>query len=317
MKLKQSDKLSGQAADDVLCIRADELFAADRSRLVSAVRTACIDTGFFHVSLAAAEQEAIAAMLPQMQRFFALDDTDPLKLEVRQLDDDHGWVPRFTEPAYQPGTVSNLEAFEFGRAALAPDARCWPALPGFRERADACWHAFGRLGDAVFRILALALGQDEQFLASRCDSRALGKMRLLYYAGDGRPADERAVGIAAHTDFECITLLYQTAPGLELCSVDGSWLDAPAAHGRIVVLLDDMLERWTNGFFRATGHRVRRSAHERFSIVMFMAANDGIEIAPLPAFVSPEKPPAYPPVLQSRHIEDEIARTRAAPDPAR
>lgn len=308
IELNQADKLSSQPADDVLCIDAGELFAADRSRLAALVRTACLDTGFFYISLAAAQQKAVAAMLPQMRRFFALDDADARKVEVRQRDGVDGWVPRYTEPAYQPGTLANVEAFEFGRDALRPGAPCWPRLPGFRDDARACWNAFGRLGDAVFRVLALALGLDENFLASRCDSRAHGKLRLLYYAGDAGAADERSVGIAAHTDFECITLLYQTAPGLELRSADGEWLDTPAEQGRVIVLLDDMLERWTNGFLPATGHRVRRTAHERFSIVMFMAANNDIEIAPLPQFVSPDQPPAYAPVLQSRHIEEEIAR---------
>ena len=66
-------------------------------------------------------------------------------------------------------------------------------------------------------------------------------MRLLHYAARS-PQDEKSnVGISAHTDFECITVIYQDAPGLELTEPSGNWLDAPIAGGRVVVLLDDIL----------------------------------------------------------------------------
>lgn len=135
-------------------------------------------------------------------------------------------------------------------------------------------------------------------------------MRLLHYDADNAASMGDEVGIAAHTDFECITLLYQTAPGLELQAVNGRWLDAPASHGRMVVLLGDMLERWTNGVFKASGHRVRRTEERRYSIVMFIAANDDIEIAPLPQFVSADTPSRYAPITQARHIDDEVRRAK-------
>ena len=135
-------------------------------------------------------------------------------------------------------------------------------------------------------------------------------MRLLHYPGGPEVSDPNEVGIAAHTDFECITLIYQGAPGLELTRPSGEWLDAPHSGGRIVVLLGDMLERWTNGYFRATGHRVRETAHQRFSIVMFIAANEGIEIRPLSKFVSARTPALYGPVTQAAHIEAEMRRSR-------
>jgi len=147
------------------------------------------------------------------------------------------------------------------------------------------------------------------YLVEHCSSHALSTMRLLHYAPE-EAVTARDVGIAAHTDFECITLLYQTAPGLELLDVNGRWLDAPVRDGRIVVLLDDMLEHWTNGMFGATGHRVRSTAEQRFSIVLFIAANGDIEIEPLPQFVSANSPPRFPPVTQEQHLENEIRRAK-------
>lgn len=119
------------------------------------------------------------------------------------------------------------------------------------------------------------------------------------------------MGIAAHTDFECITFLYQSAPGLEVWNPDGNWLNVPADSGKLIVLFGDMLERWTNGKVQATGHRVRRSQQQRFSIVMFVAAKPGLLVAPLPKFVDPGNPPRFEPVEQASHIAQEVARAKA------
>ncbi len=131
-------------------------------------------------------------------------------------------------------------------------------------------------------------------------------MRLLNYPANDAPASGDNVGIAAHTDFECITLLVQNAPGLEIRTRTGQWFDAPSDTGQIVVLLGDMIERWTNGMFQATGHRVRNSNEKRMSIVMFLAVNDDVIVAPLPRFTSADCPPGYTPVGQREHLAAEV-----------
>ena len=73
-------------------------------------------------------------------------------------------------------------------------------------------------------------------------------------------------------------------------------------------MMDDMLERWTNGFFKATGHRVRDTDQQRFSIVLFVAVDDDEVVSPLPQFVSDDRPSAYPPVTQRNHLQSEIKR---------
>jgi isopenicillin N synthase-like dioxygenase len=76
------------------------------------------------------------------------------------------------------------------------------------------------------------------------------------------------------------------------------------------VLFDDMLETWTNGLVQATGHRVRRPVAERYSIVMFVAVDEGVVVRPLPQFVEGGTQAAYAPVEQASHIAAEMARAR-------
>lgn len=308
--LRQHDSVVGSLQRGMPTIGAASLLGTDDDRLTETVRRACLETGFFCIELDAPRTAVVEATVAQMQRFFSLADDDPVKRATYRDGRDRGWIPRYTEPAYQPGTVSSLEAFDVDPEHL-PVREFWPALDGFRDAVTACWDAYLALADATLETIALACELDTDFFTTRCGSRELNTMRLLHYAADNRRRDERSVGIAAHTDFECITLLYQSAPGLELLDTHDRWLDAPTGKGRIVVMLDDMLERWTNGHFRATGHRVRETNEQRFSIVMFVAADPDIDIAPLNQFVSADSPARYSPVKQLDHIEAEVDKARA------
>ena len=308
--LRQSDPLAGEMNMSRLSLSAADLHNVGDAGVVDRVRVACLDTGFFCIEPDAGLRSLITATVERMQLFFDLDDDDPRKQAVRQDDKRRGWRPRFTEPAYQPGTISSLEAFDFGHEDIAAGDgdNCWPDVEDFRSTTSQCWSGLHQVAGQVLELLALAAGIERDFFRSNCSSRALNSMRLLHYAADNPRQDERNVGISAHTDFECITLLYQDAPGLELQSNAGDWWDAGTSDGRLIVMLDDMLERWTNGYFTATGHRVRETTERRFSIVLFVAVDDDVTVAPLKPFVSRENPSRYAAIKPSQHLQKELER---------
>lgn len=258
------------------------------------------------------------------REFFELPDDDARKQAIcvtgRAIK--HGWMPLFGEPSYQPGTVAHVESFDCGRARRGDNdphySSIWPDLPGFRTVVRQAWDALSAGGFALLEALASTAGIERRYFADRCSSQDLSTMRLLHYPGEPgnfHAAGNRDVGIAAHTDFECMTLLCQSAPGLELRSGDGRWCDAPAAEDCAVVLFGDMLERWTNGTYRATGHRVRLTREPRFSTVLFFAVDDDVSVAPLPAFRE-ASPARYPPVTQREHSHQALARAERYRDDA-
>lgn len=309
--LDQNDPLVGSLAKVAPTFRADELFVAGSS-CVPDVARACADPGVFYIELDSTLQRVVDGTLAEMGRFFSLDDNHPIKRRALAGEGDSGWIPRYMEPAYQPGTTSSLEAFDCSTSDVRDprEGSFWPELPGFRAAVTACWSGIFELGLDVLDALADAAGAAPGCFRRHCSSGDLNTLRLLHYAPVAPRDPKRNVGIAAHTDFECITLLYQTAPGLELRTTSGGWHDAPHTGGRLVVLLGDMLERWTNGRLQATGHRVRETAARRYSIVMFMAVDDGVTVAPLPAFVSDTSPSRYEASTQRQHIDDEMRRAR-------
>ena len=87
---------------------------------------------------------------------------------------------------------------------------------------------------------------------------------------EGRTVEEGGLRISAHTDFEVLTLLFQSRPGLEICpgkEIDGAasagaqlaerWTPADPLPGAITCNLGDALQYWTDGRLRSTFHRVR------------------------------------------------------------
>ena len=172
-------------------------------------------------------------------------------------------------------------------------------------------HAVTSLGRALSEVFSGMLGMDRDFINRHSGERAPRTLRLLHYPANDRPADGRNVGIAAHTDFECFTIMYQSAAGLELTNVEGEWCAAPADIGSFTVILGDMLERFSNGHLKATGHRVINTPWTRYSMVLFFAVDGDFEVAPLPGFSGPGKPARYRPVTQDEHIRIELERASA------
>ena len=309
--LRQSDALIGRIdASSMPTVSAEDLRAGRWDTVSATVRASAVQHGFLSVALETPQLQAQRAIVADMRRFFALDES--IKHRVRDPGEHYGWTPSKSEPAYQPGTVSNVESYDLEKPLINDDDDpYWPSLPGFRDNARRCWHAYLDLADALLEAIARSWGLAPDFLRSRCRSRALNTMRLLHYPAEPNEVGRHEVGIAAHTDFECITLLHQTRPGLEVKRPGDGWREAPAGDDRLIVLFDDMLERWTNGRLPATGHRVRRTAASRHSIVLFIAVDPGIVVEPLPAFVEADHPARYSPTEQRRHIADEMQRARA------
>ena len=56
---------------------------------------------------------------------------------------------------------------------------------------------------------------------------------------------------------------------MQVENLDGEWIEAPPIEGTLVVNVGDLLERWTDGAFRSTPHRViNSSGKERLSLVL-------------------------------------------------
>ena len=284
----------------------------DLAKAAKAIHKACLETGFFYIRNLNSHLTANNELLATMKKFFSLPDNSPLKQSInttgRRTNNSYGWMPKFQEPAYQPGTLAHVESFDCGRRRKIKENKNfresrWPEIPQFREIVRKGWDEYTQIGIAVLRAISLNLHQDMNFLVQRCDAQDLSTMRLLHYPPKTKLVSKvKNVGISAHKDFECMTLISQTHPGLELKDINGNWCHAPNGNDQIVVMLGEMLERWTNGFYQATEHRVKNNNWRRYSTVMFFGVNDDVIIEPMNQFITKENPPNYLPIKQRKHI---------------
>jgi isopenicillin N synthase-like dioxygenase len=68
-----------------------------------------------------------------------------------------------------------------------------------------------------------------------------------------------------------------------------------------------MMERWTNGVFTSTLHRVVNvSGLERYSLPYFFDPDFNAEVVCLETCLEPGETPKYPPTTSGRHLLDMI-----------
>ncbi len=148
--------------------------------------------------------------------------------------------------------------------------------------------------------------------------RPIAQLRLLHYPPQPEPVDRSYLGIGAHCDYECFTILAQgEVGGLQVRNPVGEWIEAPPIPGTFVVNLGEMLACWTNDVFTATPHRVINSTgKERYSIPFFFGTNYDAVIESLETCCGPERPSRCPPVKAGHYLAARLQEVYGSLGPA-
>ncbi|CAN7224129.1 hypothetical protein LJR219_000781 [Phenylobacterium sp. LjRoot219] len=288
--------------------------AALRQAAAAAVGKAAREVGFLYVTGHDVPAELIAELEATAAAFFAQPMETKMASYIGRSVNHSGYVPE-GEEVFASGKIDKKEAFDVNLDYQGEDRRpllgpnLWPELPGFPEAATRYYAAIAGLARRLFCAFALAMDLPEDHFEAQRQSPP-SQLRLIHYPFDPHAAPDQQ-GIGAHTDYECFTILYGTAPGLEVLNGAGEWIDAPPVPGAFVVNIGDMLEALTNGEFVATSHRVRKVGEERYSFPFFATCDYDTVVEPLPRFVSAERPSAYPPIVSGAHLLAQTAQTFA------
>jgi isopenicillin N synthase-like dioxygenase len=183
----------------------------------------------------------------------------------------------------------------------------WPEVDGFAEAVTAYYQAVLDLGNRLLWAFAVALREDPDTFTQHA-TKTPSQLRLVHYPYN--PDAQDVLGIGAHTDYECFTLLKPTAPGLEVLNGAGDWVDVPPVPDAFVVNIGDLLELWTNGAYVATSHRVRKVKEERYSFPLFFNVDYHTEVKPLPQFVARDGT-SRPALRAGEHLFAQTAQTFA------
>jgi len=110
-------------------------------------------------------------------------------------------------------------------------------------------------------------------------------LRILHYPALTGDEAEGAIRAAAHEDIDLITLLpAATQQGLQVQDIDGSWHDVECDPGSLIVNTGDMLQECSQGYYKATRHRVcnpqgEQAYQSRYSMPLFLHAADQIKLS--------------------------------------
>lgn len=274
------------------------------------ISNACETTGFFYVINHGVAADVIGGAVDAARRFFSLPIGQRQAVAVNRINRGYMKMREVTVPGYEPDLK---ETFELGIDLPADDPDVvagkplhgpnqWPALDGFRAPVMRYFDTVIDLGRTLLGAVAIALDEPEDFFAPMFE-RPIGSMRLLHYPPQASYAP-REHGVAPHTDYGAITLLYQDETGgLEVQTRDGAWIGAPFLAHSFVVNIGDMMACWTNDRFTSNPHRVfNRAGRDRFSIPVFLIPQFDTKVTCIRSCQSPTNPPKYPPIGSGEYI---------------
>jgi isopenicillin N synthase-like dioxygenase len=187
----------------------------------------------------------------------------------------------------------------------------WPDMPGFKEAVAEYYAELLRLARQMIRLFAEVLKLPPDFFDHLVSTPgAMG--RLIHYPPQ-KASDADALGIGAHTDIECFTILCQgDVPALQILNTDGEWIQAPPVPGTFVVNIGDLLARWTNDRFVSTVHRVWNiTGRERYSIPFFFGVNYDATVKTLDSCLAEGEQSKYEPILAGEYVWNRLSVSRA------
>ena len=295
------------------------------------LRAATHDVGFFYLTGTGVTPELEGRLLQAAKDFFALPEADKLAIENVKSPHFRGYTRIGGERTQ--GAVDWREQIDIGPEREAVDGgpgynrligpNLWPAAQPELREVVAEWHEhLSGVARKLLRAWALALGAAESYFEENFgDPSTL--IKIVRYPGTHEPEPQQGVG--AHKDSGVLTLLW-VEPGKGGLQVerDGIWVDAPPVDGAFVVNIGELLEYATDGYLKATNHRVvsPKAPDERISIPFFFnpALDARLPLIKLPPELAAQargvtKDPSNP--IHALYGENALkSRLRAHPDVA-
>lgn len=284
---------------------------------------ACREWGFFYITGHPITALRIAELLAAAKAFFALPNEEKLRIDITRTHHHRGYGAIATEQL-DPDRPSDLkETFDMGfhMPPEHPDVQAGkplrgpnrhPDLPGWAALMEQHYNDMQALAKTLLRAMTLALGIERDFFDTRFHA-PISVLRMIHYPPRHTASSAAQQGAGAHTDYGCITLLYQDdAGGLQVRRRDDQWIDAPPIDGSFVVNIGDMMARWSNDRYTSTPHRVISPLGvDRYAMPFFAEPNPDTVIDCLPNCSGPDNPPKYSPVTSAEYLLSRFADTYA------
>jgi len=287
-------------------------FQNRKTQIADKLWDASLDVGFFQLVNHGIPLQRVREAFAMSERFFGLPNEVKAQYPHSKADN-VGWE-NMAQIRPSVGTPDQKESYQI---TLPRMTHLWPTeseLPNFKkdmvEFEGMCW----QVATQVLSCFSLKLGFGEDFFTKAHDPQLpdyQSTLRLLHYYA--LTAEQRnTMGLwrgGAHTDFDCLTLLFQRSEqgGLEVCPgkdmEEQSWTPVPPIEEVITCNIGDMLMRWSDDVLPSNFHRVRNPQDgehmgDRYSIAFFAQANRNAVIQ------GPQR--KYPPMTAGDYLKQRV-----------
>ena len=272
--------------------------AAQRQGFLDDLRHAARDVGFFYLTGHGIDADLLKQVQSHARQFFALPDSE--KTAVGMINSPHFRGYNRAASEITRGKPDLREQFDLGaeRDALSLDENSpywarlqgpnqWPAaLPALKPLLLDWQQAMTGMSLRLLRAFAQALSLPQESFDQLYGDKPNEHIKLMRYPG--QVPDQSNQGVGAHKDSGFLSFLLQDhQSGLQVEIEEGRWIDALPRDNTLVVNIGELLELATNGYLRATVHRVLSppEGSERLSIAFFLGAqlDAVVPLYPLPA----------------------------------
>ena len=255
----------------------------------------------------------------------ALDVPDATKMKMwQQSMQDFFALPMETKQKYPYANETNLGYSMVGHENVDPTApkdikesfnyndtrmpdELWPTeLPTFKQSALDSIYIADKLTLRILSMFDVILNTGTVLVDAH--KEMFNTTRILHYPAYTGPLLDKQMRIGEHSDYGTITLLWQIndVPGLEVQDLNGNWHPVPYADDGVVVNIGDLLQRWTNDYFKSTKHRVVNTHidQERFSMPHFVDPQPGTIVQNLR-----DEPAKYDPIESKEYLMWRLAQS--------
>ena len=240
------------------------------------------DVGFVYLTGHGIDPALERRLLGVAQEFFELPDAERRAIAIENSAAFRGYTILGDERTN--GSSDWRDQLDIGPEQAAPDEPLahpawlrlrgpnqWPTrLPHMAPTALEWMTEVERVALTTLRAMALALGQPIDAFDAGFVPHSDVHVKLIHYPA--QPPDSAAdQGVGLHHDSGLSTFILQDDVGGLQVQVDGELVDAPPLLGTYVMNLGEMMQSATDGYLRATPHRVISppTGAERLSAALF------------------------------------------------
>lgn len=227
------------------------------ANVLTQIEDAYTTVGFavFTNALETKDQTDMSCWFDEMTSFFELDQETKNKYPY-EGDTNLGYSVVGDENVDPTAPKDMKESFNYNNTDRMSEA-LWPVeLPSFKSTALQSVAVADKLTINILSKFDEILKCGNTLVDTHL--KPFNTTRVIHYPAYTGPLEDRQMRIGEHSDYGTITLLWQIndVPGLEVQDLEGKWHPVPYASNGVVCNIGDLLQRWTNDYFKSTKHRV-------------------------------------------------------------